>query len=123
LNGDDPMPFGVPDMTQAEAESRINDFLRVAPELSTIPVRSDPSSLRVRHGGYPVEAVASDNEVALPLAHLRDLERRGVVGRLLPSAYSFVGATSQVRLKKSIAPSWADRLQAEGADAVLLVPV
>ncbi len=36
--GDDPEPFGVEAMTQAEAESRIAEFLKTEPSLSTIPL-------------------------------------------------------------------------------------
>ena len=123
VEGDDPEPFGVEHMTQAEAESRIADFLREAPELSSIPFDASPTSLRVRHGGYPIEGVVQDHQVALPLGHLRDLEAAGEVGSLLPNAYSFVGAASQLRLQKEVAPRWAERLRDEGAEAVLLVPV
>ena len=121
--GDDPQPFGVTDMTQAEAEARIGEFLKTEPTLSSIPFDTPVKHLRVRHGGYPIQAALADPAVALPLEHLRTLEADGTIGHLLPSAYSFVGASSQVRLKKQSAPRWAERLQDEGADAVLLVPV
>ncbi|MFQ5556555.1 MAG: glycine/sarcosine/betaine reductase selenoprotein B family protein [Acidimicrobiales bacterium] len=121
--GDDPEPFGVIDMSQEEAEARIGEFLASPPELSAIPVHTPAAKLRVRHGGYPTRAVAADHQVALPIGHLRTLEAEGVIGELAETAYSFVGATSQVRLKKEVAPAWATRLRDEGVDAVLLVPV
>ncbi len=121
--GDDPMPFGVESMSQAEAESRIGEFLKVAPELSAIPFDSGHDDLVVRHGGYPVQAVAADHQVALPLGHLSQLAAEGVVGELASNAYSFVGAASQVRLKKQVAAEWAERLHDEEIDVVLLVPV
>lgn len=123
LNGDDPEPFGVKDMTQREAESRIGDFLREAPELSAIPFDADPSELRVRHGGYPVQAVAADHQVALPLDHMRTLVDEGFIGEVVPDAFSFVGAASQLRLQRGVAPAWAERLKDLETDAVLLVPV
>lgn len=121
--GDDPKPFGVDDMSQQEAEDRVGEFLRAAPELSAIPVDTDARNLRVRHGGYPVEAVAADHQVALPLGHLRTLEREGVIGELASTAYSFVGAASQLRLRKTVAPAWAEKLRSEDIDAVVFVPV
>ncbi len=123
VDGDDPEPFGELAMTQDEAEARIAEFLGAAPDLSAIPVDSPPADLRVRHGGYPVQAVATDHQVALPLGHLKALEEEGVIGELSSTAYSFVGATSQLRLKKNVAPKWAERLHDDGVDAVLLVPV
>ena len=123
VDGDDPQPFGVVDMTQAEAESRITEFLRAEPTLSVIPTGTDASRLRVRHGGYPVAAVARDHRVALPIKHLTTLAARGVIGELAPRAYSFVGAASQLRLRDHIAPEWADLLRSDAVDAALLVPV
>ena len=121
--GDDPCPFGVAEMTQAEAEARIGEFLRAAPTWSTIPVDTAPEQLRVRHGGYPAHAATVDHNVVLPLDALRDLADEGVIGAFSPRAYSFVGATSQLRLRDHVAPAWAAHLRAEDVDAVLLVPV
>jgi hypothetical protein len=123
VDGDDPRPFDVEDMTQAEAEARINEFLRVEPTLSTIPTDTAPSTLRVRHGGYPVAAARLDHNVALPLRPLLDLAADGVIGELSPTAYSFVGATSQLRLRDAVAPAWAETMRSDRVDAVLLVPV
>ncbi len=123
VDGDDPRPFGEENMSQAEAEARIGEFLKVAPELSSIPMDTPGQNLVVRHGGYPVQAVAADHQVALPLGHLRTLAEEGVIGETAPSAYSFVGAASQVRLKKQVAAEWAQRMHDEEIDVVLLVPV
>ena len=123
VDGDDPEPFGETAMTQAEAEARIGEFLREAPSFSAIPMDTPAERLRVRHGGYPVAAVAEDHQVALPLGHLRSLADDGSIGEVAETAYSFVGATSQVRLRRDVAPSWAERLRDDEVDAVLLVPV
>ena len=122
--GDDPKPFGVEDMTQSEAEARISEFLKEAPSLSSIPIDVDPGRLRVRHGGYPTDAVRADHQVGFPIGHLADLAADGVIGALNPTAYSFVGAASQVRLKRQVAPEWAEMLGNDGeTDVVLLVPL
>jgi len=123
VDGDDPQPFGVVDMSQAESEDRITEFLRAEPTLSVVPIDTAPDRLRVRHGGYPVGAVRKDHRVALPIEHLAELARRGVIGELAPRAYSFVGAASQLRLRDRVAPEWAEALRAEDVDLVLLVPV
>lgn len=120
---DDPMPFGVADMTQQEAEDRISEFLRDTPVLSEIPVETDPSDMRVRHGGYPVASATHDHNVTFPTDHLRTAVADGRIGELAPYAYSFTGATSQGRLRKDALPGWIDRLQAHGIDVLLLVPV
>jgi D-proline reductase (dithiol) PrdB len=123
LEGDDPQPFGEPSMNQHQAEARIQEFLREAPSLSSIPFDTPPDRIRVRHGGYPVQAAAADHQVALPIGHLKTLCDEGFIGELVPEAYSFVGATSQLPLQRDIAPQWAERLKEAGTDAALLVPV
>ncbi len=123
VDGDDPEPLGVVGMTQEEAEARIGEFLREAPTLSAIPVDTRPERLRVRHGGYPIASVAADHQVALPLGHLARLAADGVIGELAPTAYSFVGAAAQARLRKDVGPAWAQQLVDEQVDAVLLVPL
>ncbi len=123
MEGDDPEPLGVKNMTQEEAESRVMEFLKEAPKLSTIPVNGPRESLRVRHGGYDVRGALADVNVALPLDRLRDLAKEGEIGEIAPNAYSFVGACSQTRILKENGPRWVERLQAEQVDAVLLAPV
>lgn len=123
VDGDDPQPFGVADMTQAEAEARITEFLRAEPSLSTIPIDTAPARLRVRHGGYPVAAVRKDHQVALPIDHLQSLAAQGRIGEVAPNAFSFVGATSQLRLRDRVAPEWAEMLRADDVDLALFVPV
>ncbi len=121
--GDDPEPFGVVDMTQHQAEARIMDFLKETPTLSSIPMDIPADQIRLRHPGYPTNAALADHRVNLPLEHLQALVGDGTIASVLPNAYSFVGAASQLKLKKNIAPVWADRLRDEGADLALLVPV
>ncbi len=123
VSGDDPEPFGVKAMTQEEAEGRISEFLKTEPSLSVIPFDTPGDALEVRHGGYPIDAVRADHQVALPLGHLVALAAAGVIGEASPRAYSFVGATSQLRLREKVAPEWAERLRADEVDAVLLIPV
>ena len=122
VDGDDPEPLGVVGMTQEEAEARIGEFLREAPSLSAIPVDTPTEQLQVRHGGYPVESVAADHQVALPLGHLAELAAGGVIGEFA-TAYSFVGAAAQARIRKDVGPAWAQQLVDEHVDAVLLIPV
>lgn len=123
VEGDDPNPFGVEGMTQEEAEQRIGEFLRAAPELSSIPTDVAPDELRVRHGGYDVRSVRHDQEVALPLETMRAFAAEGRIGALSSPMYSFTGATSQGRLRKQALPDWIERVKGDGVDVLLLVPV
>lgn len=123
VDGDDPEPLGVKNMTQAEAAERIDDFLREEPTLSAIPIDTPAAQLRVRHGGYDVRSAQRDPNVAFPLELLRELAEAGDFGALTPDAYSFVGACAQTPLLKRTAPRWAELLQDAHADGAVLVPV
>ena len=123
VQGRDPEPFGVKNMSQKEAAERIVEFLRSEPQMSSIPIDTPPERLWVRHAGYDIRAAQADPNVAFPYERLWELERDGVIGELLPDAYSFVGACAQMRLLKRTGPEWVRMLQEQRVDAALLVPV
>ncbi len=122
VQGDDPNPLGVENMTQAQAESQIMSFLKESPTLSAIAVDTPADRLVVRHGGYDVRGAIRDPNVSLPLQRLRELSVEGVFAGLSDPVYSFVGACSQVRLLKKEGPDWVRRFKAQKVDAALLVP-
>lgn len=123
MDGDDPKPFGMENMSQKEAEARIDDFLKVEPQLSVIPMDSPIEKLRVRHGGYDARGSLADPNVNFPISHLRELQKEGRIGELASDAYSFVGAASQLRLLNHAGPEWVKMFQEKKIDALLLVPV
>ncbi len=118
VDGDDPLPDAP---TQRQAIPRIDEFLRMEPTLSEIPLGLDRSSLRVRHPGYDIRGTERDHNVIFPIDRLTEAQQEGLVGEIAETAYSFVGATSQLRLKKHAAPRWAEMLIGRGVDAALLV--
>ncbi len=123
VEGDDPEPFGVKDMTQEEAAGRILEFIRSKPRLSSIVVGTPKEKLRVRHPGYDIRGAQADPNVVFPHEILLELEREGHIGELSREAYSFVGACSQKRLLKESGSEWVGMLQEQQIDAALLVPV
>jgi D-proline reductase (dithiol) PrdB len=114
-------PLGPGGLTQEEAILRIQEFLRGDPALATIPRNIPTHLLRVRHPGYDIRGAQRDYNVVFPLDHLKALEAEGVIGQLADEMYSFVGATSQLRLLAEHAPKWARHLKDRGVDAALLV--
>ena len=110
-------------MTQADAEDRIQEYLKVAPVLSSIPVDTPAEEMVLRHGGYDVRGAAIDHNVVLPVDAMKTAETEGRIGELHPTAYSFVGVTSLLRLRESVAGEWADRFRDEGIEAFVMVPV
>jgi len=123
VEGEDPEPLGVNNMTQDEAMRRISDFLKEEPQLSSIPIDTPGDQLCVRHGGYDICGSERDYNATLPIGRLRELEKEGAIGELASPAYSFVGACSQKRLLTKTGPRWIAQLQEQKFDAVLLVPV
>ncbi len=114
-------PLGTSGPTQEEAVPRIQEFLRSDPVLVTIPKNTPQHRLRVRHPGYDIRGAQRDHNVVFPIDRLNALEAEGIIGHLAEEAYSFVGATSQLRLLKEYAPRWARGIKDQGVDAALLV--
>lgn len=106
--------------TQQESLSLIKQFLRGSPTLTTIPVDTAAEQLTARHPGYDATIPQRDVQTVFPLAHLRELAAEGRI-RLTEEHYAFTGATSQVRLRKDVAPRWAEHMAAREVDAAFLV--
>jgi hypothetical protein len=88
-----------------------------------VHVDTPPERLRIAHSHYDHRHVASDPYATVPIPHLRGLVAEGVIGRLHPWTYSFMGYLPQTRqLVNESAPAVARRLQDEGVDAALLTP-
>jgi hypothetical protein len=97
--------------------------MKVAPPLSEIPVDTPVEDLVLRNGGYDVRGAALDHNVVLPIEAMKTAQVEGRIGGLHPTAYSFVGSTSQLRLRDPVAGEWADRFRDEGIEAFVMVPV
>lgn len=121
--GDDPEPFGMVGLTQDQVVKMTPEFGKADPTLSEIPITTTREQTRVRHPGYDVRPAAADRNTSFPIDRMLELENEGVIGKFVNPAYSFVGLASQLRLKKEIAPAWAARANAAGAQGAVLVPV
>ena len=72
------------------------------------------------HGGYdPVYANENPNRV-LPVDVMRDLEKEGKIGKLHNKFYSTVGNGTVVASTKKYASEYAQKLKADGVDAVIM---
>ncbi len=113
-------PMGPDGPTQQESLPLILDFLRSAPTLSTIPWDLPEEQVAVRHPGYDATTAQRDLGTVFPLRHLRELADEGRL-QLVDEHYGFAGACSQSRLRKEVAPAWAEHMAAREVDAALLV--
>lgn len=123
VKGDDPQPFGHADLSQAESIDMIDEFLKTPPTLSEIPVDTPSENITVRHPGYDIRGAQLDHNVNLPIQPLQRLADEGIIGDLHHTAYTFVGACSQLRLRSKIAPQWAQMFKYNQIDLAILVPV
>jgi D-proline reductase (dithiol) PrdB len=89
-----------------------------------IPTDVDVEDLRITHFAYDQTDARTDPNVVFPIEALRDAERQGRIGALAARAWTFMGGIySQRRVRDLLAPALAERAEADGLDAVLLVPV
>lgn len=108
----DDIPF-VSDPKQGDTSYRIIPATAMASDI----VQSHTSI------GFDRTAIYRDLNVSFPMDRLRELVDKGVIGRLAPNFYSFMGALRNPRgIIEDSGPEVARRLQDEGVDAVLLTP-
>ena len=89
-----------------------------------IPTDVPTEELRATHFAYDVRDARSDINVVFPIDTLRGLVADGVVGSLTDECYTFMGGIySARRVREQLAPALVERMVAQQADAVLLVPV
>jgi len=81
------------------------------------------SELAYAHDHFDHAAVDSDPQVLLPLEHLKDIEREGVIGTLAPDVISFMGyQPDATRVVDEMIPIIVEHTKQQGWDAALLVP-
>ncbi|HEX7150378.1 MAG TPA: glycine/sarcosine/betaine reductase selenoprotein B family protein [Thermoanaerobaculia bacterium] len=91
-----------------------------------IPTDTDPRTLIETHRSKSFDhaGIQSDPNLGFPLDRLRELQSEGHLGALNHRHFSFMGSiTAPGRLMQETAPAVAEKLVADGVDAVLLVPV
>ena len=91
------------------------------PSLREIPASTDPARLVFEHIAYDLNAVQQDPNVIFPLDRMRTLAEQGVI-KVSPKAYSYKGLSNVDHLIETTGPEWAEKVRADGADAVLLIP-
>lgn len=99
-----------------------------ANDLGDYTIRTFPSStpfeaIAYAHEHYDQTAVKADPQVLLPLRHLEDMVREGLIGELAPSVINYHGYQPDVeRTVNETIPAIVEVAKAEQINAALLVP-
>lgn len=89
-----------------------------------VPSSAGKEDLLIAHTHYDHRYVNQDLNVGLPLELLREFTRKGLIGRLAETVYTFMGYIPAAdRLVRETAPEVARKLLDQQVDAVLLIPV
>jgi D-proline reductase (dithiol) PrdB len=95
------------------------------PTFRVIPTDSPRERLTITHDYYDHSAADRDVNVVLPIDRLRDARAAGRVAGIGPRMYSFMGHVDGPHVDTLLtvtAPQVAERLVADGADAVVMTP-
>ena len=90
-----------------------------------IPANANGKDVLMSHSsiGYDHVPFYKDVNITFPIDRLKELQERGQVGSLSENHYSFMGAQRDPsKILSDGAPEVAQRLLAEGVDAVILTP-
>ncbi|RME82715.1 MAG: hypothetical protein D6775_10100 [Caldilineae bacterium] len=101
-----------------DAENDLGDYT-----LRTFPSSTSFSEIAFAHTHYDHAAVDRDPQVLLPLRHLEDMQREGIIGELASSVISLMGYQPDVtRVLDEAIPAVVEAVKREEAQAALLVP-
>ncbi len=88
-----------------------------------VPSDSKVSDLEIHQIKYPTTGALKDMNVIFPIERLQELTAEGVIGKLTPNFFSFIGyQMDPERFERTLAEDLAEAVVAVGAEAALLCP-
>ncbi len=87
-----------------------------------VPGTASASELTVSHPFFDAKELEQDIDAIFPLARLQELQRQGVVGRVAPQHFGFMGVVPHWERLEVHATEVAEKLHSDGVDAVILTP-
>lgn len=82
---------------------------------------ADKKDFMTVHGGYDRAFITEDPDLCIPVDALRNLEKRGVIGKLADYFITTTGTGTATNSAKRFAEEFLPTLKQDGIDAVLLV--
>lgn len=108
------VPRGNPDRIEGMAATRWGSYsIEGADDLKG-------EDYEISHGGYDPRFVEQDPDRLVPLDAMRELEREGVIGKLHPEFISTSGLANPLSNTRRMGREMAEKIKAEGVDAVIL---
>jgi len=93
------------------------------PSYREIPRTATEKDIEVSHLHIKTDYIKQDINVMLPLTRFQEFEKKGLIGKLAPTCYSYYGfQLDPTALLNETMPKVADRMRAENVEAVLLTP-
>jgi D-proline reductase (dithiol) PrdB len=93
------------------------------PGFREIPRTVRQEEIGIAHAHFDHSLAEQDINIIFPIQRLIELEEEGVVGKLADTHYSFSYVNDVEPLVTETAPEVIRRLESEGVDVLLLVPV
>jgi glycine reductase complex component B subunit gamma len=108
------VPKGNPDKIQGTAATRWGSY--------SIEGRDDllGEEYEISHGGYDARFVQEDPDRLVPLDAMREMEKRGVIGKLHDEFISTSGRVNPLSNTRRLGREIAQKAKREGVDAVIL---
>ena len=108
------VPKGNPDKIQGTAATRWGSY--------SIEGRDDlrGEEYEISHGGYDARFVQEDPDRLVPLDAMREMEKRGLIGKLHDEFISTSGRVNPLSNTRRLGREMAQKAKREGVDAVIL---
>jgi glycine reductase complex component B subunit gamma len=108
------VPKGNPDKIQGTAATRWGSY--------SIEGRDDlrGEEYEISHGGYDARFVQEDPDRLVPLDAMREMEKRGVIGKLHDEFISTSGRVNPLSNTRRLGREMAQKAKRDGVDAVIL---
>ena len=108
------VPKGNPDHIESSNATRYGEY-----DITGVNDLTE-ETYETAHGGYDPVYANEDADRVLPVDVMREFEREGVIGKLHNKFYSTVGNGTAVLSSKAFADEYAQKLIADGVDAVIM---
>lgn len=108
------VPKGNPDHIESSNATRYGEY-----DITGVNDLTE-ETYETAHGGYDPVYANEDADRVLPVDVMREFEREGVIGKLHNKFYSTVGNGTAVLSAKAFAEEYAQKMIADGVDAVIM---